>query len=229
MSGGKLWILKVQIGDKRWFKGAKEDAFGATVSGGPAYPCLPLCIQGRSSFWRRHAPLGAGDGRRFPAASCLTKRVGACTRGAVGRGCRALSSSPEQRAQLMSRRKARAAWRTRVQTRPIPSCPMGRTSSGQRCRRAARSGRSRARRMSCGTQAVCGVDRDGRAAALSGCAASALVTSECFGDCPGDAGDHTMTHHGGCAQPPCTGCLPEVMTTLRMWIMQPAGRWGQTI
>jgi hypothetical protein len=26
---GKLWVLKVQIGDKRWFKGAKNDAFNA--------------------------------------------------------------------------------------------------------------------------------------------------------------------------------------------------------
>lgn len=29
---GNLYILKVQIGDKRWFKGAKKDAIGATDS-----------------------------------------------------------------------------------------------------------------------------------------------------------------------------------------------------
>lgn len=29
VSGGKLWIIKVQIGDKRWFKGAKREATGA--------------------------------------------------------------------------------------------------------------------------------------------------------------------------------------------------------
>ena len=33
MSEGKLWILKVQIGDKRWFKGANEDAKGSVVGG----------------------------------------------------------------------------------------------------------------------------------------------------------------------------------------------------
>lgn len=32
VADGKLWVLKVQIGDKRWFKGAKEDAFGAKES-----------------------------------------------------------------------------------------------------------------------------------------------------------------------------------------------------
>eukprot|EP00879_Flechtneria_rotunda_P023381 GHRR01024731.1.p1 GENE.GHRR01024731.1~~GHRR01024731.1.p1 ORF type:complete len:207 (-),score=79.33 GHRR01024731.1:1429-2049(-) len=29
VSGGKLWICKVQVGDKRWFKGAKKEAVGA--------------------------------------------------------------------------------------------------------------------------------------------------------------------------------------------------------
>jgi hypothetical protein len=29
VSGGKLWIIKVQAGDKRWFKGAKKEALGA--------------------------------------------------------------------------------------------------------------------------------------------------------------------------------------------------------
>jgi hypothetical protein len=29
VSGGKLWMVKVQIGDKRWFKGAKKEALGA--------------------------------------------------------------------------------------------------------------------------------------------------------------------------------------------------------
>lgn len=29
VSGGKLWLVKVQIGDKRWFKGAKKEALGA--------------------------------------------------------------------------------------------------------------------------------------------------------------------------------------------------------
>jgi PsbP len=28
-SDGNLYICKVQIGDKRWFKGAKKDAMGA--------------------------------------------------------------------------------------------------------------------------------------------------------------------------------------------------------
>ena len=28
VSGGKLWILKVQVGDKRWFKGVKKEAYG---------------------------------------------------------------------------------------------------------------------------------------------------------------------------------------------------------
>jgi photosystem II oxygen-evolving enhancer protein 2 len=32
VSNGKLYILKVQIGDKRWFKGAKNDAIGALNS-----------------------------------------------------------------------------------------------------------------------------------------------------------------------------------------------------
>ena len=32
VSGGKLWILKVQIGDKRWIKGANKDAQGAIDS-----------------------------------------------------------------------------------------------------------------------------------------------------------------------------------------------------
>eukprot|EP00195_Chlamydomonas_chlamydogama_P010293 CAMPEP_0202892868 /NCGR_PEP_ID=MMETSP1392-20130828/2542_1 /ASSEMBLY_ACC=CAM_ASM_000868 /TAXON_ID=225041 /ORGANISM="Chlamydomonas chlamydogama, Strain SAG 11-48b" /LENGTH=254 /DNA_ID=CAMNT_0049576983 /DNA_START=75 /DNA_END=839 /DNA_ORIENTATION=- len=32
VSGGKLYILKVQIGDKRWFKGAKKEAFGLSDS-----------------------------------------------------------------------------------------------------------------------------------------------------------------------------------------------------
>ena len=31
-SGGKLWICKVQIGDKRWIKGASKDATGAINS-----------------------------------------------------------------------------------------------------------------------------------------------------------------------------------------------------
>lgn len=29
VSNGKLWIIKVQVGDKRWFKGAKKEALGA--------------------------------------------------------------------------------------------------------------------------------------------------------------------------------------------------------
>ena len=29
VSGGKLWICKIQVGDKRWFKGAKKEALGA--------------------------------------------------------------------------------------------------------------------------------------------------------------------------------------------------------
>jgi hypothetical protein len=29
VSGGKLWIIKVQAGDKRWFKGAKKEALGS--------------------------------------------------------------------------------------------------------------------------------------------------------------------------------------------------------
>jgi len=29
VSGGNLYILKVQVGDKRWFKGADKDAKGA--------------------------------------------------------------------------------------------------------------------------------------------------------------------------------------------------------
>lgn len=32
VSGGKLWICKVQIGDKRWIKGANKDAFNAINS-----------------------------------------------------------------------------------------------------------------------------------------------------------------------------------------------------
>jgi hypothetical protein len=32
VSGGKLWICKVQIGDKRWIKGASKDAQGAVNS-----------------------------------------------------------------------------------------------------------------------------------------------------------------------------------------------------
>jgi hypothetical protein len=32
VSGGKLWICKVQIGDKRWIKGANKDAQGAIDS-----------------------------------------------------------------------------------------------------------------------------------------------------------------------------------------------------
>lgn len=32
VSGGKLWILKVQVGDKRWFKGTKKEAYGAIDS-----------------------------------------------------------------------------------------------------------------------------------------------------------------------------------------------------
>jgi len=32
VAGGKLWICKVQVGDKRWFKGAKKEATGALNS-----------------------------------------------------------------------------------------------------------------------------------------------------------------------------------------------------
>lgn len=32
VAGGKLWILKVQVGDKRWFKGVDKEAFGASDS-----------------------------------------------------------------------------------------------------------------------------------------------------------------------------------------------------
>jgi len=32
VAGGKLWILKVQVGDKRWFKGTDKDAMGAADS-----------------------------------------------------------------------------------------------------------------------------------------------------------------------------------------------------
>jgi hypothetical protein len=32
VANGSLWVLKVQIGDKRWFKGAKNDAEGALES-----------------------------------------------------------------------------------------------------------------------------------------------------------------------------------------------------
>lgn len=32
VSGGKLWILKVQVGDKRWFKGVKKEAMGVVDS-----------------------------------------------------------------------------------------------------------------------------------------------------------------------------------------------------
>jgi hypothetical protein len=32
VSGGKLWICRTQIGDKRWFKGADKDAQGMTNS-----------------------------------------------------------------------------------------------------------------------------------------------------------------------------------------------------
>lgn len=32
VAGGKLWILKVQVGDKRWFKGVDKDAIGAADS-----------------------------------------------------------------------------------------------------------------------------------------------------------------------------------------------------
>lgn len=32
VSGGNLWILKVQVGDKRWFKGVNKDAFGLVKS-----------------------------------------------------------------------------------------------------------------------------------------------------------------------------------------------------
>ena len=32
VSGGKLWICKVQIGDKRWIKGASKEAIGAINS-----------------------------------------------------------------------------------------------------------------------------------------------------------------------------------------------------
>ena len=32
VSGGKLWVCKVQIGDKRWIKGANKDAQGAINS-----------------------------------------------------------------------------------------------------------------------------------------------------------------------------------------------------
>jgi hypothetical protein len=32
VSGGKLWILKVQVGDKRWFKGVDKEALGTSDS-----------------------------------------------------------------------------------------------------------------------------------------------------------------------------------------------------
>ena len=32
MAGGYLYICKVQVGDKRWFKGAKKEATGAIDS-----------------------------------------------------------------------------------------------------------------------------------------------------------------------------------------------------
>jgi hypothetical protein len=32
VAGGKLWILKVQVGDKRWFKGVDKEAIGASDS-----------------------------------------------------------------------------------------------------------------------------------------------------------------------------------------------------
>jgi hypothetical protein len=32
VSNGKLWICRVQIGDKRWIKGANKDAQGAINS-----------------------------------------------------------------------------------------------------------------------------------------------------------------------------------------------------
>jgi hypothetical protein len=32
VSGGKLWIMRVQVGDKRWFKGASREAKGLTES-----------------------------------------------------------------------------------------------------------------------------------------------------------------------------------------------------
>lgn len=32
VGNGKLYILKVQVGDKRWFKGAKNEALGITNS-----------------------------------------------------------------------------------------------------------------------------------------------------------------------------------------------------
>lgn len=28
VSGGKLWICKIQVGDKRWFKGVDKEAMG---------------------------------------------------------------------------------------------------------------------------------------------------------------------------------------------------------
>ena len=32
IASGKLYIIKVQVGDKRWFKGAKKEATGAVDS-----------------------------------------------------------------------------------------------------------------------------------------------------------------------------------------------------
>lgn len=32
VTNGNLWICKVQVGDKRWFKGVKKDAEGAINS-----------------------------------------------------------------------------------------------------------------------------------------------------------------------------------------------------
>jgi hypothetical protein len=32
VAGGKLWILKVQVGDKRWFKGVDKEAMAASDS-----------------------------------------------------------------------------------------------------------------------------------------------------------------------------------------------------
>jgi hypothetical protein len=32
VANGRLWVCKIQIGDKRWFKGAKTEAMGTFQS-----------------------------------------------------------------------------------------------------------------------------------------------------------------------------------------------------
>jgi hypothetical protein len=32
VANGRLWVCKIQIGDKRWFKGAKNEALGTFQS-----------------------------------------------------------------------------------------------------------------------------------------------------------------------------------------------------